>query len=147
AVPSYLLGLDVSTTGSKALLIDERGRVVQSATNSHPLSTPRPAWSEQDPNDWWQASLASIRQVMESAKVRAEEVAGIGLTGQMHGPGRLDGDGEVLRPASLGNDQRTAAQCAAITEKVGFDRVLQITGTPLPPGFPAPKLVWVRENE
>ncbi len=146
-MPKYLLGLDVSTTGSKALLIDERGRVVKSATNSHPLSTPRPAWSEQDPNDWWKASIVSIRQVMDAAGVEASEIAGIGLTGQMHGLVLLDREGKVLRPAILWNDQRTAAQCASITETVGQDRVLQITGNPVLPGFTAPKIVWVRENE
>ncbi|HEX6925220.1 MAG TPA: xylulokinase [Longimicrobiaceae bacterium] len=146
-MPSYLLGLDVSTTGSKALLIDEEGRVVQSATNSHPLYTPRPAWSEQDPVDWWTASTASIRAVLEAAGVQPADVVGIGLTGQMHGLVLLDQAGEVLRPAILWNDQRTAAQCASITERVGPERVLQITGNPVLPGFTAPKIVWVKENE
>lgn len=146
-MPSYLLGLDVSTTGSKALLIDESGRVVSTATNAHALSTPRPAWSEQDPVDWWAASVASIRRVMESAGIKPQEVAGVGLTGQMHGLVLLDRQGEVLRPAILWNDQRTAAQCATITERVGAERVLRITGNPVLPGFTAPKIVWVRENE
>ena len=84
-VPSYLLGLDVSTTGSKAVLIDETGRVVGSATHEHPLSTPRPAWSEQDPADWWSASVASIRRVLDASGVKPEEVVGVGMTGQMHG--------------------------------------------------------------
>lgn len=146
-MPSYLLGLDVSTTGSKALLIDESGRVVRTATNEHPLSTPRPAWSEQDPADWWTASAASIRQVIADAGIEANEIAGVGLTGQMHGLVLLDRAGDVLRPAILWNDQRTAAQCAAITEKVGAKEVLRITGNPVLPGFTAPKIVWVRENE
>jgi xylulokinase len=146
-VPSYLLGLDVSTTGSKAVLIDDTGRVVESATNAHPLSTPRPAWSEQDPADWWSASVASIRRVLDASGVKPEEVVGVGMTGQMHGLVLLDRAGEVLRPAILWNDQRTAAQCASITEAVGKDRVLQITGNPVLPGFTAPKIVWVRENE
>jgi xylulokinase len=146
-VPSYLLGLDVSTTGSKAVLIDDTGRVVESATNAHPLSTPRPAWSEQDPADWWTASIASIRRVIDAAGVRPDDVVGVGMTGQMHGLVLLDRAGEVLRPAILWNDQRTAAQCASITETVGAERVLQITGNPVLPGFTAPKIVWVRENE
>lgn len=146
-MPNYLLGLDVSTTGSKAVLIDEGGRVVATASNGHPLSTPRPAWSEQEPADWWTASVASIRRVLEDSGARPEEVAGVGMTGQMHGLVLLDGAGEVLRPAILWNDQRTAAQCASITEAVGAERVLQITGNPVLPGFTAPKIVWVRENE
>src|SRR5690606_30355227 len=111
------------------------------------LSTPRPAWSEQDPADWWSASIDSIRGVLATAGVKAEEVAGVGLTGQMHGLVLLDSAGEVLRPAILWNDQRTAAQCASITEQVGAERLLQITGNPVLPGFTAPKIVWVRENE
>src|SRR5690606_2637141 len=137
----------VSTTGSKVLIIDESGRVVDSATNEHPLSTPRPAWSEQDPGDWWSASAASIREVIAKAGIDAGDIVGIGLTGQMHGLVLLDRAGEVLRPAILWNDQRTAAQCASITETVGADRVLQITGNPVLPGFTAPKIVWVREHE
>jgi xylulokinase len=146
-VPSYLLGLDVSTTGSKAVLIDENGSVVESATNAHRLSTPRPAWSEQDPADWWTASAASIHRVLDASGATADQVVGVGMTGQMHGLVLLDRAGEVLRPAILWNDQRTAAQCRSITETVGADRVLQITGNPVLPGFTAPKIVWVRENE
>jgi xylulokinase len=146
-MPTFLLGLDVSTTGSKAVLVDEGGRVVGSATHSHPLSTPRPAWSEQDPADWWSASLRSIREVLRETGTPAEQVAGVGLTGQMHGLVLLDDTGEVLRPAILWNDQRTAAECAEITQAVGAERVLAITGNPVLPGFTAPKLVWVRKHE
>ena len=146
-MPSYLLGLDVSTTGSKAVLIDENGSVVESATNAHRLATPRPAWSEQDPADWWAASAASIHRVLDASGATADQVVGVGMTGQMHGLVLLDRAGEVLRPAILWNDQRTAAQCRSITETVGADRVLQITGNPVLPGFTAPKIVWVRENE
>ena len=144
---TYLLGLDVSTTGSKAVLLDATGGVVATATTPHPLSTPRPAWSEQDPADWWRASVESIRQVLAISEISPDEIAGVGLTGQMHGLVLLDARGTVLRPSILWNDQRTAAECAEITRTVGQDRVLSITGNPVLPGFTAPKIAWVRKHE
>jgi xylulokinase len=144
---TYLLGIDVGTSGSKAILIDSDGAVKASATTEYPLYTPRPLWAEQNPSDWWAATVTSIRQVLEKGGVDAASVAGVGLTGQMHGLVLLDAAGEVLRPCIMWNDQRTAAQCAAITEKVGLENVLRLTGNPILPGFTAPKIVWVRENE
>ncbi len=143
----YLLGIDVGTSGSKAILIDADGAVKASVTTEYPLHTPQPLWAEQNPSDWWAATVASIKQVLENSGVVAADVAGVGLTGQMHGLVLLDGQGEVLRPCIMWNDQRTAAQCAAITEKVGLDNVLRLTGNPILPGFTAPKIVWVREHE
>src|SRR5574342_139990 len=101
------LGIDTSTTGSKALLVDENGAVVGTASSPHTLSTPRPLWSEQDPEEWWQAVSASIRSVLHLAGVEGEAVAAVGLTGQMHGLVLLDQAGKILRPAILWNDQRT----------------------------------------
>jgi xylulokinase len=144
---TYLLGIDVGTTGSKALLIDTTGAVVAEVTTEYPMSTPRPLWSEQDPGDWWSATVTSIRGVLEKSDVAPGQVAGIGLTGQMHGLVLLDGKGDVLRPCIMWNDQRTADQCAAITDKVGTAKLLELTGNPVLPGFTAPKIVWVRENE
>jgi xylulokinase len=145
---AYLLGIDVSTTGAKALLIDEQGTVVASHTTEYPLSTPKPLWSEQDPADWWNGACASIQAALSEAQVAGEAVTAIGLTGQMHGLVMLDKSDHVLRPAILWNDQRTGAQCAAITAKVGgLERLLQLTGNQVLPGFTAPKIVWVRENE
>src|SRR5512139_459506 len=145
---SYLLGIDVSTTGAKTLLIDEQGTVVASHTTEYPLSTPKPLWSEQDPIDWWNGACASIKAALSEAHVSGEDVSAIGLTGQMHGLVMLDKSDHVLRPAILWNDQRTGAQCEAITAKVGgLDRLLQLTGNQVLPGFTAPKIVWVRENE
>src|SRR5512137_2392529 len=145
---SYLLGIDVSTTGAKALLIDEQGTVAASHTTEYSLSTPKPLWSEQDPGDWWNGACASIQAALSEAHVPGEAVTAIGLTGQMHGLVMLDKSDHVLRPAILWNDQRTGAQCEAITAKVGgLDRLLQLTGNQVLPGFTAPKIVWVRENE
>ncbi len=142
----YLLGLDVSTTGSKALLIDERGEVVASQTTPHPLSQPYPLWSEQDPADWWNGIVTSIRAVLEQTGA-AEQVVAIGLTGQMHGLVCLDANNEVLRPAILWNDQRTQAECDEITVTVGPQRLIQLTGNRALTGFTAPKILWVRKHE
>lgn len=143
----YLIGLDVGTTGVKALLVNAEGGVKASATTEYPMFTPQPLWAEQNPADWWAASVTSIQRVLKNGEVPAEDVAGIGLTGQMHGLVLLDAHGEVLRPCIMWNDQRTAAQCAAITRAVGEKRVLELTGNPVLPGFTAPKIVWVREHE
>ncbi len=143
----YLLGIDVGTTGSKAILIRPDGTVAAESTVEYPMHTPRPLWSEQDPEDWWRATVAAVRSVLEASAAAAVEVVGVGLTGQMHGLVLLDAAGRVLRPCIMWNDQRTGPQCAAITARVGPQRVLELTGNPVLPGFTAPKIVWVRENE
>ncbi len=144
---TYLLGIDVGTTGSKALLVDADGVVKASTTTEYPMFTPQPLWAEQNPTDWWDATVTSIRRVLAEGGVQPNRVAGVGLTGQMHGLVLLDGSGEVLRPCIMWNDQRTAAQCAAITQKVGAENVLRLTGNLVLPGFTAPKIAWVREHE
>ncbi len=142
---AHLLGLDISTTGAKAILIDEGGQVVATHTTPQPISTPHPLWSEQNPADWWDGIAASIRAVLSAAG--QPEVAAVGLTGQMHGLVLLDADGKVLRPSILWNDQRTQKQCDEITERVGFARLIALTGNRALTGFTAPKILWVRENE
>lgn len=142
-----LLGIDVSTTGAKALIIDREGSVVASATTPLALSTPRPLWSEQAPQDWWQGIRQSIRRALEGSGVAGSEISAIGLTGQMHGLVLLDARGEVLRPAILWNDQRTGPQCEAIRARLGRESLIQITGNDALTGFTAPKILWVRENE
>jgi xylulokinase len=144
---SYFLGLDISTTGSKALLIDEAGSVVGAASSPHSLQTPRPLWSEQDPLEWWQAICTSIREVVQKTEDNSDNIASIGLTGQMHGLVLLDQAGGVLRPAILWNDQRTQAQCDEIHQRIGRERFIQITGNVALTGFTAPKILWVKENE
>lgn len=144
---TYFLGIDVSTTSSKTLLIDEQGEVVSSASNPHTLQTPRPLWSEQDPHEWWQASAASIRSALQQAGLRGDQVAAVGLTGQMHGLVLLDASGNVLRPAILWNDQRTQAQCDEIHQLIGKEKFIGITGNVALTGFTAPKILWVCQNE
>lgn len=144
---AYLLGLDISTTGAKALIIGEDGRVIASHTTPQPISTPKPLWSEQNPSDWWDGIVASIRAALAAANAKGDDIACIGLTGQMHGLVLLDAAGKVLRPSILWNDQRTQKQCDEITERVGFSRLIQLTGNRALTGFTAPKILWVRENE
>jgi xylulokinase len=144
---SFFLGIDISTTSSKALLIDERGQVTAVASSPHTLQTPKPLWSEQDPREWWGAASASIRSVLEKAGIGGESIAAIGLTGQMHGLVLLDEAGNVLRPAILWNDQRTKSQCEEIHQRIGKEKFIQITGNVALPGFTAPKILWVKENE
>lgn len=143
----YLLGFDVGTTGTKALLIDEAGQIVARALVEYPLSTPRPNWAEQDPAEWWAATTEAIGTVLAKAGVSGEEVAGVGLSGQMHGSVFLDEADEVIRPAILWCDQRTAAQCEWITETVGEADVIKETCNPVLTGFTAPKIIWLRQQE
>jgi xylulokinase len=141
------LGIDVSTTGAKALLVDEKGAVAASATTALSLQTPKPLWSEQDPHEWWKGTSASIRKALAEAGAGAGEVAAVGLTGQMHGLVLLDGKREVLRPAILWNDQRTGAECAEIERRVGRAELIREVGNVALTGFTAPKILWVRNHE
>jgi len=144
---AYLLGLDISTTGAKALIIDERGGVVASHTTPQPISQPKPLWSEQNPADWWEGIAASIKGALSEANLTGDAIAGVGITGQMHGLVMLDEGGAVLRPSILWNDQRTQQQCDDMTEKIGFERLIQLTGNRALTGFTAPKILWVRDHE
>src|SRR5215216_479401 len=144
---TLLLGIDLSTTGAKALLIDPEGRVVGSATTPLSLSSPHPLWSEQEPREWWEATANSIKQVLAETNVSGDDIAAIGLTGQMHGLVVLDDERQVLRPAILWNDQRCGAECDDIRARVGRERLLQITGNDALTGFTAPKIVWVAQHE
>jgi xylulokinase len=143
----YVMGIDSSTTSVKALIIDEAGQVIAVHSTSLPISRPKPLWSEQNPVDWWNAAVESIRGAIKTANVPAESIRAVGLTGQMHGLVMLDAAGEVLRPSILWNDQRTQAQCDSMTETVGFARLIELTGNRALTGFTAPKILWVRDHE
>jgi xylulokinase len=137
-----LVGLDVGTTGVKAIAIAPDGALLARAERSYVLSTPQPGWSEQDPEDWWQATEATLAAVSEG-----RDVAGIGLSGQMHGLVALDSADRIVRPAILWNDQRTGAECAEIEDRIGLARLIELTGNRALPGFTAPKLLWLRRHE
>ena len=142
-----LLGIDTSTTATKALLMDSAGEVLGVASSEYAYESPRPGWTEQDSELFWQGTVHSIRTVLRQANIDPNEIAAIGLTGQMHGLVLLDARGNVLRPCILWNDQRTADECEIITERVGADRLLELTGNPALTGFTAPKLLWIKRNE
>ncbi len=143
----YFIGIDSSTTATKALLIDEQGDVVGVAASEYGYETPRPLWSEQHPDLWWEATVASVRTLLQTTGVTADEIHGVGLTGQMHGLVLLDDAGQVLRPAILWNDQRTGAQCDTIRARLGRQQLIAITGNDALTGFTAPKILWVQEEE
>jgi xylulokinase len=144
---SYVLGIDTSTTATKAVLVGDDGRVVGIGSSEYGYEVPRPLWTEQDPELWWTATGEAVRSVLASTGVDRDDVAAVGLTGQMHGLVLLDAADRVLRPAILWNDQRTAEACDEIRSAVGFERLVAITGNDALTGFTAPKLVWVRDHE
>jgi xylulokinase len=137
---TVLVGLDVGTTGAEAIAITPEGELLATAEADYPLSTPRPGWAEQDPEDWWRASQSALARL-------GHEPAAIGLSGQMHGLVALDGADRVVRPAILWNDQRTAQECAEIEGRIGLERLIQLTGNRALTGFTAPKLLWMRRHE
>jgi xylulokinase len=119
---SYFIGIDVSTTATKALLLDRAGQILEVASSAYMYETPHPLWSEQNPELWWDAAVESIREIISRNTLNAQEIQGIGLTGQMHGLVLLDQNGAALRPAILWNDQRTSAQCDEIRARIGKER-------------------------
>ncbi|MDK2815962.1 MAG: xylulokinase [Moorella sp. (in: firmicutes)] len=143
----YLLGIDIGTSGTKAVLVEEGGRVAASSYVEYPLSQPRPGWAEQNPEQWWQAVVAAVQEIWVKTGLDGREVAGVGLSGQMHGAVVLGANYQVLRPAILWCDQRTGAECTWMYEEIGEEKLYQWTGNPALPGFTAPKLVWLKKHE
>ena len=145
---AYTIGVDIGTSATKSLLIDPDGNIIAESSAGYGVSMPKPLWSEQDPEDWWNATVKTIRAVVKQGRVKAADVKAIGLSGQMHGSVFLDKAGKVLRPALLWNDGRTAAECAEITEKAGGrDELIRMVANPAMTGFTAPKILWLRNNE
>ena len=143
----YIVGIDVGTSGTKTVLYQENGQVLASVSSEYDMAQPQNGWAEQDPDDWWNATKATLQQVLKKSGIDAAGVAGVGLTGQMHGLVMLNKQGNVLRPSIIWCDQRTGAQCEEITRRVGQKRLLDITANPATTGFTASKLLWVRTHE
>jgi xylulokinase len=143
----YLLGIDIGTSGTKSLLIDERGKIISSFLYEYPLYTPKPNWVEQNPSDWFKGTIISIQQILKKSKVSGNSIVGIGLSGQMHSSVFLDKEMEVLRPAILWSDTRTKKECDWIMNKVGKKNIASLVANPALEGFTAPKIIWLRENE
>ncbi|MCL1866802.1 MAG: FGGY family carbohydrate kinase, partial [Oscillospiraceae bacterium] len=144
---SYILGIDIGTSGTKTVLFDREGSPVSSATYEYPLYTLQNGYAEQSPEDWWNAVTDGVKDVLDESGINADDIVGIGLSGQMHGLVMLDGDGKVLRKSIIWCDQRTAKEADEITDKVGHDRLIEITANPAITGFTAAKILWVRNNE
>jgi xylulokinase len=140
----HLLGIDIGTTGAKTVVFDEVGTAVGTAFAPWPMAMPRPAWAEQDPHDWWTGVVTSVRDVLAASAIDPASIAGVGLSGQMHGLVLLDARREVLRPSIIWCDQRNDEECAWIEETVGAERLVRAVSNPALPGFTAPKLIWVR---
>ncbi len=143
----YLIGIDLGTSGTKTVLFDRSGTVIASALTEYPLIQEKNGWAEQEPGDWWQATVKTLRAVLEQSAVDPGEIKGIGISGQMHGLVMLDQNGEVLRRSIIWCDQRTARECEELTERVGEKRLIEITANPAMTGFTASKILWVRKHE
>ena len=144
---NLVLGIDISTTATKAVLVDRAGAVRGTGLAEYGFDVPRPLWSEQDPTLWWEGTRRAVSSALKQAGVGRNDVAAVGLTGQMHGAVLLDADGEVLRPAILWNDQRTAEECDLMRERIGIEQLVAVTGNDALTGFTAPKLLWVQRHE
>ena len=145
---AYLLGIDIGTSGTKTILCDTRGRIAAEAVAEYPVHTPKPGWSEQEPEDWWTGAVKSVKAALAKGKVKGSEVVGIGLSGQMHGSVFLDKNGAVIRRALLWNDQRTQKECDEIVKRAGgLPKLLKMVANPAFTGFTAPKILWLRNNE
>ena len=144
---SYLLGIDIGTSGTKTVLFDYNGNTIASSTYEYPLYQPRNGWAEQEPIDWWNAVCDGIKSVITKSGIDSHDIRGVGLSGQMHGLVMLDRDGNVLRRSIIWCDQRTGQECDEITDRVGKDRLIEITANPALTGFTASKILWVKNNE
>jgi len=144
----WFLGMDVGTGGTRAVVVDGDGKLIAGASSEHAaFRTEHPGWAEQDPEDWWRAAQEAIRGALKSAPEPRQPIAAIGLTGQMHGAVMLDEAGQVLRPALIWCDTRTQPQCDWLTEKIGYERLIELTCNPALPNFTVTKILWVKEHE
>lgn len=141
------MGIDIRTTSTRAIIINECGKLIASSNYTYPLITPQPGWAEQNPDDWWKATILSVNDAIDKSKLSPKDISSIGLSGQMHGSVFLDKDGNVLRPAILWCDQRTQKQCDEIYEIFGFENFIKLSYNKALPGFTSPKILWLRENE
>ncbi len=144
---SFLLGIDIGTSGTKTVLFDEMGNTIASSVGEYPLYQPNIGWAEQDPEDWWMATCTTIKEVIYKSGIDVSEIKGVGLSGQMHGAVLLDKDYKVLRKSIIWCDQRSSAECDQITSIIGKERLIEITANPALTGFTASKILWVKNNE
>ncbi|MBC8389723.1 MAG: xylulokinase [Actinobacteria bacterium] len=144
---AHLISFDIGTSSTRCILINEDGKLIASAIKEYPLFTPKPGWAEQDPEDWWKATVFTIKEVLTKSKINPSNIAAIGLSGQMHGSVFLDKGGKVIRPAILWCDQRTEAQCKEIYDIFGYEGFIKLSYNQALTGFTAPKILWLKEVE
>ncbi len=144
---SFLLGIDIGTTSARTIIVGKEGTLAASSSKGYPLITPRPGWTEQNPEDWWECVVYTIKEAISSTNIASQEIECIGLTGQMHGSVFLDRNGQVIRPAILWNDQRTFKQYERIYDIFGYKDFIKLSYNKALPGFTAPKIMWLEENE
>src|SRR5690242_18847111 len=145
---SYMMGIDVGTTGTRAVIVRPDGHVMGAATGDHEsMRMPKPGWAEQDPEDWWQATIRAVRSALETTGLGGSDITAIGLSGQMPGVVLLDQSNTVLHPSLIWCDQRSQVQCDWITSRIGAERLIKLVLNPALTGFSAPKLLWLRQNE
>lgn len=143
----YVIGIDLGTSSLKTILFDQKGNKIAAASQEYPMSQPQNGWAEQNPDDWFQAAVKTLRQVAAESKISKESIVSIGISGQMHGLVMLNQEGEVLRPCILWCDQRTESECQELTNLVGKERLIELTANPALTGFTASKILWVRRHE
>src|SRR6056297_18480 len=144
---AYYLGVDIGTSGTKTVLFDNTGGTIASSLYEYVMYQPKNGWAEQDPNDWWVAVYSTIKDVIFKSGVNKEDIKAIGLSGQMHGLVMLDENDNVIRPSIIWCDQRTTKECEEITQIVGSEKLIEITGNPALTGFTASKIMWSKNNE
>jgi len=144
---NYLIGIDVGTSSTKTVLYDENLNEVFISNYEYPLYQPQNGWAEQDANDWSKALIYTIKDIVNNSMINIDDICGIGITGQMHGLVMLDFDNNVIRPSIIWADQRTTLECLEITNKIGKEKLVEITANPALPGFTASKIMWIKNNE
>src|SRR5882757_6025595 len=147
-MPARVLGIDIGTGGTRALIVGEDGRILASATEEHEaFASPKIGWAEQRPEDWWRATGIAVRKALDQSNLRGDQISCVGFSGQMHGAVMLDANGDVVRPALIWCDVRTEKQCEELNQKIGAEKLIQLTCNPALPNFTLTKFLWVRENE
>ncbi|MFZ2538021.1 MAG: FGGY family carbohydrate kinase, partial [Oscillospiraceae bacterium] len=141
----YAIGIDIGTSGTKSAIYDNTGNLIASYTVEYSLYQPQNGYAEQEPSDWWNATVTSIKDILKNSNISPEDIVGVGLSGQMHGLVMLDENGEVIRPSIIWCDSRTGAECDEITALVGKDRLIEITANPAIAGFTAAKIMWIKK--
>jgi len=145
---SCVLGIDVGTGGTRAVIMDERGAIISSATEEHaPFASPKIGWAEQHPDDWWRAAGIAVRKALAEGNLRPQQISCVGLSGQMHGAVMLDESSKVVRPALIWCDVRTDKQCKDLAQQIGVERLIELTCNPPLANFTLTKFLWTRENE